>query len=110
MAKKIPMYKIIRKGSNIHSFLSDFLKLHKKYSSCYLWDSPKNKQYRKQIEFHNYTSFYLDGHLYELSQMLTCSYKNMYYRSYVHVDEKSKDIRIVKKLLKIKKEKKDENS
>ena len=88
------------KGTKIEKTLEHILHRHLKYQNCYFWKSPSSAGERRQMEFVTNDELKYQGHEYKITQQLHCSCKNIYYSLLVLVDDKKKDIRAIKALVK----------
>jgi hypothetical protein len=81
--------------------LENIVKTHEKYSKAYFWTPRCNAAGRRAAEFDDEYEFELNGEKYEIRQRYEESCKHCYYSMTVYVDGAKKDIRAVKKALKL---------
>ncbi len=93
-------YKTLKR-SRILPLLIEFVQRHFEFKNCYFWTPPSQASRRRQMEESNELTihFILNGTEYRFEQSVRCSCSNVYYRSNIEVNDKTKDIRAIKKLI-----------
>ena len=96
-------YKRIR-GSKMEQTLKSVIAQHDRFKSAYFWSPPCNANGRRHMERQNTRepiSFVFRGSTYSIEQSVDCSCANVYYRFRVFVDGVKRDIRAIKKLVRV---------
>lgn len=90
------------KIEEIKEFCNDAIELNETMQGCYFWNPPsKSSARRKYEEEHSLKGeFEYKEHKYYVNLITECSCKNVYFKQYIEVDGESKDIRLIKKILK----------
>ncbi|WNO30079.1 hypothetical protein [Oceanotoga phage vB_OteS-UFV02] len=89
------------KTKKIIEIINNILSKHERYRNSYFWSSAgTNAWQRRKEEFDDKYEFFYQGKKYQVFQKLDISCKNYYYHLHIYEDDKKKDIRSLKKILK----------
>jgi len=79
--------------------LEDFIDVAECHRNCYFWKPGGNCEQRAKKEFYISSAFSFDNMEYYTSQELRLSRQNAYFHQFIQVNEETKDIRAIKKLI-----------
>jgi hypothetical protein len=90
------------KGTRVLGLIEEAIYLNQKMKNCYFWSSPSGAGQRRSYEKYNSLNFIFSfqGRVYEVSMETICSCKNVYFKQAIIVDGQSKNIRVLKALVK----------
>ena len=88
--------------SEIKNFCNNAIALNERMRGSYFWSSPRDAASRRRYEEQHSlgANFEYKGHTYYINLVTECSCRNIYFKQYIELDGESKDIRLLRKVLK----------
>lgn len=88
--------------NEIKLFCNNAIALNERMKGSYFWSSPRDAASRRRYEEQHSLEgeFEYKGHTYYVSLTTSCSCRNIYFRQFIEIDGESKDIRLLRKVLK----------